>query len=187
MSAVRRLSLRVPGPGMHEITREVEEIVSKESRGDGLCTVFIPHTSASLMIQENADPSAVADVFRERAQTLLEMAASARYCYEDIEEIDAKAAKKNLRPVVQEPLQAARDALAALKSWDAESIDETIHKVAESFEITLGKLGQPIRVAVTGGPVSPPIDKTVWLVGQDRTLERLDRALELIKIRAASS
>ena len=132
-------------------------------------------------------PADVADVFRERAQTLLEMAESARYCYEDFDEIDPKAAKKNLRPVVLEPLQAARNALAELDNWDAKSIDETIHRVAESFEINLGKLGQPIRVAATGGSVSPPIDATVWLVGKDRTINRLDQALELVKIRAASS
>ena len=112
------------------------------------------------------------------------MAESARYCYEDDW---SKAAKKNLRPVVLEPLQVARDALADLDNWDAKSIDETIHNVADSFEIKLGKLGQPIRIAVTGGAVSPPIDATVYLVGRERTLKRLDHALELIKIRAESS
>jgi len=157
---------------------------SAEKLGEALLPYLV---SVGLIPEHGPNPADVADVFRERAQTLLEMAESARYCYEDFEEIDAKAAKKNLRPVALEPLQAARDALAELESWDISSIDETIHKVAESFEINLGKLGQPIRVAVTGGSVSPPIDATVWLVGQDRTLERLDRALEMIKIRAASS
>ena len=142
---------------------------------------------AGLEPANGPSPVDVADVFRERAQTLVEMVESARYCYEDFDNIDAKAAKKNLRPVVLEPLQAARDAFAELGSWDVKSIDETIHAVAESFEINLGKLGQPIRVAITGGSVSPPIDATVWLVGQVRTLGRLDRALELIKIRAEGS
>jgi len=54
------------------------------------------------------------------------------------------------------------------------------------FEIKLGKLGQPIRVAITGGAVSPPIDATVWLVGKDRSIKRLDHALELVKIRVES-
>ena len=49
---------------MHEITHEVQRVVSQASSGDGLCTVFIPHTSASLMIQENADPSAASDLER---------------------------------------------------------------------------------------------------------------------------
>jgi len=152
-----------------------------EKLGDAL----VPYLeSAGLDPKNGPDPSNVADVFRERAETLVEMASNALYCYQDFDEIDAKAAKKNLRPVVQEPLQAARDALAKVELWDAESIDKAIHQVAESFEINLGKIGQPIRVAVSGGSVSPPIDKTVWLVGRKRTLERLDRALELIKIRA---
>jgi glutamyl-tRNA synthetase len=155
-----------------------------EKLGDAL----IPYLRKIGLDPENGpSPANVADIFRERAQTLLEMAESARYCYENFEVIDAKAAKKNLRPVVLEPLQAARDALAGLDTWDAKSIDETIHKVAELFEINLGKLGQPIRVAVTGGAVSPPIDATVWLVGKDRVIKRLDHALELVKIRAESS
>ncbi len=156
---------------------------SAEKLGNAL----VPYLKAiGLDPEQGPNPADVADVFRERAQTLLEMAESARYCYEDFDEIDAKAAKKNLRPVVLEPLQAARDALAGIDSWNAKSIAETIHEVADSFEINLGKLGQPIRVAVTGGAVSPPIDATVWLVGQDRTIERLDGALELVKMRAAS-
>jgi glutamyl-tRNA synthetase len=51
----------------------------------------------------------------------------------------------------------------------------------------MGKLGQPIRVAVTGGSVSPPIDVTVWLVGQDRAVRRLDHAIELVELRAESA
>ena len=136
--------------------------------------------------QQGPNPEDVADVFRERAQTLVEMAESSRYCYRDFDEIDAKSAKKNLRPVVLEPLQAARIALAKLESWDAKSIDETIHDVAASFDINMGKLGQPLRVAVTGGSVSPPIDMTVWLVGRDRTLARLDRAIDMVRLRAES-
>jgi len=155
-----------------------------EALGDAL----LPYLREIGLELENGPNSAdVADVFRERAQTLLEMAENARYCYEEFDEIDAKAAKKNLRPVVLEPLKAARDALADLETWDAKSIDETIHRVAESFEINLGKLGQPIRVAVTGGSVSPPIDETVWLIGKDRVIKRLEGAIELIRIRAENS
>jgi len=150
-----------------------------------LGAALIPYLKAAgLDPEQGPNPEDVADVFRERAQTLVDMAESSRYCYTDFDEIDAKAAKKNLRPVVLEPVTMARDALAKLESWDAISIDETIHNVAASSDINMGKLGQPIRVAVTGGSVSPPIDATVWLVGRDRTLKRLDRAIELIKLRA---
>ena len=60
----RKLTLGVDGQGLHEITREVEAAVAELAGSDGLCTVFIPHTSASLTIQENADPSAQRDLER---------------------------------------------------------------------------------------------------------------------------
>ncbi len=132
------------------------------------------------------DPAHVAEGFHERAETLLQMAASARFCYEDFEEIDAKSAKKHLRPVILEPLATVRDRLASLEHWGTTAIAETVQQVADEYDLGLGKLGQPIRVAVTGGPVSPPIDVTLWLVGKERTLARLDRAIGMIEARAAS-
>jgi len=128
---------------------------------------------------EGPDSVHIAEGFHERGETLLHMAASARYCYEDFEAIDAKSAKKHLRPVILEPFKAARDKLAGLEHWGQRAIDEVIQQVA--------KLGQPIRVAVTSGPVSPPIDVTLWLAGQERTIRRLDHAIELIEARAAAT
>lgn len=61
---VRRLSLETTGQGLFEITRQVEEVVHEENLQEGLCTVFLRHTSASLVIQENADPSAKRDLER---------------------------------------------------------------------------------------------------------------------------
>ncbi len=58
------------------------------------------------------DPANVADGFRERAETLLHMASSARYCYEDFDVIESASAKKHLRPVILEPLKAVRSRLA---------------------------------------------------------------------------
>ena len=133
------------------------------------------------------EPSDVADGFRERADTLLQMAESARYCYEDFDDIDPKAAKKHLRPVILEPMRAVREALSAMEDWQAAAIAETIQATAERFELNMGKLGQPMRVAVTGGSVSPPIDTTLWLVGRERTLQRLDHAIGMIEARAASA
>ena len=115
------------------------------------------------------------------------MVSSARYCYEDFSEIDPKAAKKNLRPVILEPLKAAMYELSSLPEWTKTAIAQTIEQVATRFELKMGKLGQPIRVAVTGGAVSPPIDVTVWLVGRERTLERLERAVAFIEERVQAS
>jgi glutamyl-tRNA synthetase len=136
---------------------------------------------------EGPDPVHVVEGFHERAETLLHMASSARYCYEDFDVIDEKSAKKHLRPVILEPLTVAKDRLGQLEHWGQAAIHEVIEAVAADYDITMGKLGQPIRVAVTSGPVSPPIDVTLWLVGQRRSIERLERAVELIEARVAAS
>ena len=136
---------------------------------------------------EGPDPVHVAEGFHERGETLLRMATSARYCYEDFEEIDEKSAKKHLRPVILGPLVAVKDKLAKLEHWAQTSIHEAIQQVAVDYDIKLGKIGQPIRVAVTSGSVSPPIDVTLWLVGKERTIRRLENAIKLIEARAAAS
>jgi secondary thiamine-phosphate synthase enzyme len=58
----RTLTIDVPGPGLHEITDRVAAVVRESGADEGLCTLFIRHTSASLTIQENADPSARRDL-----------------------------------------------------------------------------------------------------------------------------
>ena len=138
---------------------------------------------AGLDPSDGPDPVHIAEGFHERAETLLHMAASARYCYEDFEVIDEKSARKHLRPVILDPLVAARNRLADLEHWGQTAIHEAIEAAADDYDIKLGKIGQPIRVAVTGGPVSPPIDVTLWLVGKEKTIQRLDKAIEVIKAR----
>lgn len=162
----------------HIIATPVEELA-------GQLMPFL--VSAGLDPSEGPDPVHVADAYHERAETLLHMAASARYCYENFEVFDEKSAKKHLRPVVLEPLRTVRARLAALEHWGKTQIAEAIREVAEEYEINLGKLGQPLRVAVTSGPISPPIDTTLWLVGQERSLARIDMALGFIESRVAAA
>src|SRR5690606_1271661 len=116
----------------------------------------------------------------ERAKTLREMAENSVFFYRDFTEYDDKAARKNLVPDAVAPLQAVRDALAALGEWHASAIHETVNGVAERLELKLGKVAQPIRVAVAGRGVSPPIDVTLELLGRETTLARIDRAIRHI-------
>jgi len=60
--SIARLRVQTTGQGLHEITREIEDVVAKSGVAEGLATVFVRHTSASLVIQENADPSAKRDL-----------------------------------------------------------------------------------------------------------------------------
>jgi secondary thiamine-phosphate synthase enzyme len=62
--AIHHLAVEIPGPGLHEITAELQELVRRSGLAEGVCTVLLQHTSASLTIQENADPSARRDLER---------------------------------------------------------------------------------------------------------------------------
>ena len=131
------------------------------------------------------DPAAVAVALRERAATMREMAEASVYFYRDFDEYDAGAARKHLRPVSHSPLARLRSILADLPAWNAPEIADAVARAAAEEGIGLGKLGQPLRVAVAGRGVSPPCDVTLALIGRDRTLARLDRALDFIRARAA--
>lgn len=120
----------------------------------------------------------VANILRERARTLKEMAQTGLYFFREFDAYDEKAAKKNLTVEAKPVLAALESMLAALPHWNAVSIHEVINEVAGQFSVGMGKVAQPLRVAVCGGGVSPPIDTTVELVGRSRTIVRLRRAQE---------
>jgi glutamyl-tRNA synthetase len=117
---------------------------------------------------------------RERAKTLKEMAENSRFFFADEIQIDPKAAAKHLGPDSQASLAEARARLAALGEWTAPAIHESVNALATEKGVGLGKIVQPIRVAISGGTVSPPIDATLALLGRERTLARIDAALKQI-------
>jgi glutamyl-tRNA synthetase len=118
--------------------------------------------------------------FSERAQTLVELVNAITPYYQDFEEFDPKAAKKHLRPVARAALELVQQKLKALENWDAESIDLAVNQTAQELDVGMGKVGMPLRVAVTGAGMSPAIDLTLTWVGQQRTINRIAMALEFI-------
>jgi glutamyl-tRNA synthetase len=126
----------------------------------------------------------VIDAQRERAKTLKEMAEASRFFFVEPGGFEAKAAGKHLVAEAAPLLQSLRSGLATLDEWTAPAIHAVIEATAGEAGVGLGKVAQPLRVAVTGGSISPPIDITVELLGLERTLNGLDRALAAI---AASS
>ncbi len=122
----------------------------------------------------------VVRVQQERAKTLVEMAEISAFFYRDFPEYDEVAAKKNLRPVAMEPLTLIRKVLAELAEWTPENLHLAVIHVAESLGLKLGKVAQPLRVAIAGRAASPGIDVTLHLVGRDACLRRIDRALDYI-------
>ena len=115
---------------------------------------------------------------RERAKTLKEMAHNSRFFFVERVEIDPKAAAKHLTTDARALLVAAHAQLAALPEWTAAAIHTCINALAANLQLGLGKVAQPLRVAVTGTAVSPPIDATLALLGRERSLARMDAALK---------
>jgi glutamyl-tRNA synthetase len=116
----------------------------------------------------------------ERAKTLVEMAQNSRFFFTETIEFDEKAVQKNLTTEIAKPLRSLYERLTNLTEWQAEAIHAVIHEVATEQGLKLGKVAQPLRVAVTGGTISPPIDVTVYLIGRVRSLQRLQQALTMI-------
>jgi glutamyl-tRNA synthetase len=130
----------------------------------------------------------LADVVRaqaERCKTLVEMTEKSLYFYQDALTYDDNAVKKQLRPVALEPLTALYQAFEKVEVWQADNLQVCINDVCAAFDLGMGKIAQPLRVAITGGSQSPAIDMTLTMIGKRRVLERLDKALERIRVRAA--
>lgn len=123
----------------------------------------------------------------ERCNTLVELAAQSRYFYQDVDEIDATAAKKHLRPVALEPLQVAKGKIEALDDWTVDALKAVIADTCADLDVGMGKVGMPLRVAVTGGGQSPSVDAVMHLIGKDRVVARIDQAIKLVEARAAQS
>ena len=129
---------------------------------------------------DSANGPAPADVIvalRDRVHTLSEMAEKARVWYAPIAAWDEQAVAKHLRnDGAMAVLQAAGPLLADC-AWRPESIHQVIEQLAATLVLGMGKIAQPLRVAMTGTQVSPSIDQTIYLAGRAEALRRIDAAL----------
>jgi glutamyl-tRNA synthetase len=121
---------------------------------------------------------------RERAKTLEEMAAASLFFFRAPAAYDAKAVAKHVTPAVAGLIAKACEELAALPEWTAPAIHAVISGLASRENLPLGRLAQPIRIAVCGGTISPPIDATLAILGREQALERLAAAVAVWSPRA---
>ena len=124
-------------------------------------------------------PADVVIALRDRVQTLKDMAERAAVWYRPLAEYDDKAVAKHLKPEAAAPLADARHRLRALPEWNVEAIAGELQATAEALGLGMGKVAQPLRVAITGTQVSPDIAHTVYLAGRDEALKRIDAAVAL--------
>jgi glutamyl-tRNA synthetase len=162
----------------------------KESSADALFESVSPYLDAvaGFPVVRDERLDRLLELLRERSNQLVEMAEKARFGLSDEVEIDAGAAKKHLRPVVLEPFVALIEALEALPDWSLEALEKAFTETCAAHDnLKLGKLAQPVRVAITGTGASPGIYETLEVTGRERALPRLRKAEELIRARAAES
>lgn len=118
---------------------------------------------------------------RERSKTLVDMAEASVYFYKDFDCYDEKAVKKNFTPGSDTVLARLHDTFAVATDWNSEVLHQIILDLAEDLSLNLGKVAQPLRVAVSGAAVSPAIDITLALLGKEKTLARIQRAITYIR------
>ncbi|MGH8442890.1 MAG: glutamate--tRNA ligase [Nevskiaceae bacterium] len=126
------------------------------------------------------------DVFlaqRERCKTFIEMSEKSRFFYETPKGFNEKDAAKHFTPAAAEILEALAATLKALNLWMPDGIHGAVNGLAQQRGVALGQVAQPIRVAVAGMAISPPIDQTLHLLGREQTLARLDAAVRYIRSR----
>ncbi|MFZ7129048.1 glutamate--tRNA ligase [Avibacterium avium] len=121
----------------------------------------------------------------ERCKTLKEMATASRYFFEDFDHFDESAVKKHFKSGAVEALEKVKEKLTALSQWTAEPIHQAIEQTAEELGVGMGKVGMPLRVAVTGAGQSPSMDVTLVGIGRDRSLARIQKAIDFIKAQNA--
>ncbi len=121
-------------------------------------------------------PVDVIVALRDRVHTLKEMAERAKIWYGPIVEWDDKAVAKHLRNDSAPAVLDAAKALLAEVQWQPGPIHQVIEQVAAQLALGMGKVAQPLRVAMTGTQVSPSIEHTIYLAGRAEALRRLDHA-----------
>ncbi len=136
--------------------------------------------NAGINIDEQANWKEVILVNQQRSKTLLELVDRSLFFFRDIDGYDAKSVKKHFKGQAGEVLVELRAQLGPLDPWTAENIHRRLHQLAERRSIGLGKIAQPLRIAVAGVAVSPPIDETLAILGKEAVMGRIDAAVNYI-------
>ena len=120
------------------------------------------------------------NAYKNRANTINDLVSSCESLFSDEIQYDQASSDKFLKKEILSPLKDVVDALKG-STWNQESISEALKSVCEKHEIGFGKIGQPIRIAVTGGTQSPSIDQTLILLDQSIVVDRIEAAIEYIE------
>ncbi len=137
------------------------------------------------VVQEGKEPDAVwmgqlVKILTERSHTLVEMKTSALPFIQDAISMDEKARAKHLTPDVAPLLTELAGKLKTLDPFVHDEIEKVFNDIVNARGMKLGKLAQPVRVALTGGTVSPGIFDVIEVMGKDKVVSRIETAICLI-------
>jgi len=181
LGAVNRSAAQADGDKLLWLNQHYLKALPASSLAERLA----PYLSAEVgrEVPVTAELAALAELQRERGKTLAEMARLSTWFAVDEVDYDAKAVAKHLTPAVAPALRELRGGLAKLERWSTDAIEAVFLEVLSARpDLKMGKLAQPVRVAVTGGTASPGIFETLEVLGQSRALARIARALERIDV-----
>lgn len=153
----------------------------KSDSAESVAAALMPHME-KLGIDVTQGPALtdIVSLQAERVKTLVEMAERSAYFYLPVTSYDETAAKKQFSKDIIPALQMVHDKMAGLDNWAIESMSQIVIETAEHFGLKMGKLAQPLRVALTGNTVSPSIDATIFYIGRAEVLARLEKAIAYI-------
>ena len=134
-------------------------------------------------IDQGPSLKALLSVQAERIDRLDVLAEQSEAFFVDFDDYDPDASKKHLRPVALEPLQAVLKKLQVQTDWTPEALQQLLQDVADKLGVSFGKIGMPLRVALVGHGQSPAINQTLWLLGQTRSIARVEKAVEWVLMR----
>ncbi len=155
----------------------------KESSDEKLAELVMPFLVKDGTVSGGQEPdmqwlARAAGTLKERSKTLLELAASLRYYIADEVEFEEKAKAKFLNEKNRGMLAELKDGLSGLDDFSEKAMEKVFLDLMEKHEVKFGKIAQPLRVALTGGTVSPGIFEVLEVMGREKTIKRLEKALE---------
>jgi glutamyl-tRNA synthetase len=123
----------------------------------------------------------VIETLQPRSKTLKDMAEAALFYYQSDISYEEKAAKKFLKPAALDPLKILAEKLEALEAYTHQALEDVFRAMMDETGLKLGKIAQPVRVALTGKTASPGIFEIIAILGKDRVLPRLRKAIQFIE------
>jgi glutamyl-tRNA synthetase len=140
----------------------------------------------NVSVPSNIELIKVVDMFKERAVTINDMADSALFLFNDIEEYAATSIKKVFKQSAIKPLETLIEKMTNISDWENADLHGMIEDTVNELEVGFGKVGQPLRVALTGQSSGPANDEIMKVLGQAESIERTKNALGAVKEKVAN-